>query len=157
MDPELHCCLLRTKRQWEYLLWYSAPSWFHVLLLCTPLQANVLMGNPVSRVSLTSLCLPPSVAWIPQRCLPRLPGTLIFAPHPREFSKALIASLYLNSCFLPGLSAPFLMPRMEKCPEKKCNTQEVRLPLMTFPSLQVLVPQVLAAPETRWGLWTDFF
>lgn len=154
MDPELHYCLLRTKRQWESLLWYSAPSWFHFLLLCKALQANVLMGKHVPSVSLISLCLPPSVTWIPQCCLPWQPGTLIFASQP---SKALIASLYLNSCFLPGLSALFLMPRMEKCLEKKCNTQEVRLPLMTFSSLQVLVPQVPAAPETCWGLWTDFF
>lgn len=36
-----------------------------------------------------------------------------------------------------------------KGPEEKCNTWKVRLTLMPFPSLQVLVPQALAASETE--------
>lgn len=132
-------------------------SWFHILVLRIALQANSLMGNPAPSVSLTSLCLPPSRTWAPQCCLPPQHWTPVLIPQSWEFPKVLMASLYLHSCFLPGLQTPFLMSRVGKGSEKKCNTRNVGLTLMTFPSLRVLIPQVLAASEPLSDLWTDFF
>lgn len=100
-------------------------------------------------VSLTSLCLPPSgPGSLSAACLGNFELQCLFLSLV-SFSKAQLASLYLNSYFLPDLSVSFLMPRMGKGPEEKCNTWKVRHTLMPFPSLQVLVPQVLAASETE--------